>query len=82
MMLIINGSARESASASVAELWREETSALNLESPKGYAIALNGGVMRAGDPAAMIRSLLAAFDTGGRACIDPRQRAAHPGSAL
>ena len=46
MMLIINGRARESASTSVAELWREETSQLNLESPKGYAIALNGGVVR------------------------------------
>jgi sulfur carrier protein len=46
MMLIINGRARESASTSVAELWHEETSALNLESPKGYAIALNGGVIR------------------------------------
>ena len=46
MMLIINGQTRESASVNVAELWREETSELNLESPKGYAIALNGAVVR------------------------------------
>ena len=46
MMLIINGRARESVSTSVAELWREETSELNLESPRGYAIALNGTVVR------------------------------------
>lgn len=46
MMLIINGKARESASTNVAELWREETSELNLPDPKGYAIALNGAVIR------------------------------------
>jgi len=46
MILIINGKGRETAAATLAELWREETEELNLESPQGYAIALNGAVVR------------------------------------
>jgi len=46
MILIVNGTRRETGSASLAELWHEETADLNLESPRGYAIALNGAVVR------------------------------------
>jgi sulfur carrier protein len=46
MTLIINGEQRETASANLAEFWRQEASELNLTSPKGFAIALNGAVVR------------------------------------
>ena len=46
MILTVNGEQRESASGNLAELWRAETEHLNLESPKGYAIALNGALIR------------------------------------
>jgi sulfur carrier protein len=46
MMLIINGKERECASGNLAEVWREETSGAHLASPKGFAIALNGAVVR------------------------------------
>ena len=34
------------ACANLADLWRAETEHLNLDSPKGYAIALNGALVR------------------------------------
>jgi sulfur carrier protein len=46
MILTVNGEQRETASGNLAELWRAETEHLNLESPKGYAIALNGALIR------------------------------------
>ena len=46
MILTVNGEPRESASANLIELWRAETEHLNLDSPKGYAIALNGALIR------------------------------------
>jgi sulfur carrier protein len=46
MTLIINGEQRETASANLAEFWRQEVAELNLTSPKGFAIALNGAVVR------------------------------------
>ena len=46
MILTVNGKQRETAAATLAELWREETEHLNLESAKGYAIALNRTVVR------------------------------------
>jgi len=46
MMLTVNGERREIASSNLAELWCKETEHLNLESPKGYAIALNGALVR------------------------------------
>lgn len=46
MILIVNGKEREATSVNLADFWREETAALNLASPKGYAIALNGTVVR------------------------------------
>ena len=32
--------------ANLIELWRTETEHLNLDGPKGYAIALNGALVR------------------------------------
>ena len=46
MMLTVNGERRETASGNLAELWRMETEHLDLDSPKGYAIALNGALIR------------------------------------
>lgn len=46
MILTVNGELRENAPDNLAELWRKETEHLNLESPKGYAIALNGALVR------------------------------------
>jgi sulfur carrier protein len=46
MKLLVNGKPRESASANLVELWHEETRELSLESPKGYAMALNGALVR------------------------------------
>jgi thiazole synthase len=42
MILTVNGEPRESVVTNLADLWRAETEHLNLDSPKGYAIALNG----------------------------------------
>ena len=46
MMLIVNGKPHQTTSATIAELWREETAELSLPNSKGYAIALNGGLIR------------------------------------
>jgi sulfur carrier protein len=46
MILTVNGEQRETASGNLAELWRVETEHLDLESPKGYAITLNGALIR------------------------------------
>jgi sulfur carrier protein len=46
MNLTINGEPRESVVTNLIELWRSETEHLNLDSPKGYAIALNGALVR------------------------------------
>ena len=46
MNLTVNGEPRESASTNLTDLWRSETEHLNLDSPKGYAIALNGALIR------------------------------------
>jgi len=46
MMLTVNGEPRDSAVTNLIELWRSETKHLNLDSPKGYAIALNGALVR------------------------------------
>jgi sulfur carrier protein len=46
MILTVNGERRETASDNLVALWRQETAHLNLESPKGYAIALNGALVR------------------------------------
>jgi sulfur carrier protein len=46
MRLNINGEVRVSACRDLAELWRAESAALELPNPKGFAIALNGAVVR------------------------------------
>ena len=46
MKLIVNGAVRDSTASSLTKLGHEETADLNLDSPKGYAIALNGAVVR------------------------------------
>ena len=46
MILTVNGEPRESVVTNLADLWRSETKHLNVKSPKGYAIALNGALVR------------------------------------
>ena len=48
MRLNVNGEDRDSASATLADLWRAETAELELSTPKGFAIALNGAVVPRG----------------------------------
>ncbi|WP_018263149.1 sulfur carrier protein ThiS [Methylobacterium sp. WSM2598] len=52
MKLTVNGEARESEAATLDALWRDETAALDLAGPQGFAIALNGAVVRRPDWAA------------------------------
>lgn len=46
MKLVVNGEARDGEAATLMELWRAETEALGVEGPQGFAIALNGAVVR------------------------------------
>ena len=46
MNLTVNGELRDSIVTNLADLWRSETEHLNLDSPNGYAIALNGALVR------------------------------------
>ena len=46
MRLNVNGEERVSACRDLADLWRAETADLDLPDPKGFAIALNGAVVR------------------------------------
>jgi len=46
MRLNINGEERDGAWSDLAALWRAETAELALPNPKGFAIALNGAVVR------------------------------------
>ena len=46
MTLTVNGEPRESVVTNLTDLWRSETEHLNLDSPKGYAMALNGTLIR------------------------------------
>jgi sulfur carrier protein len=46
MRLTVNGEERDSAAETLAALWREETAELELPGPQGFAIALNGEVVR------------------------------------
>jgi sulfur carrier protein len=45
MRLNINGEVRDCACTDLADLWRAETAELELATPKGFAIALNGAVV-------------------------------------
>ncbi len=49
MRLLVNGEPRDSAAATLDALWREETADLDLPGPQGFAIALNGAVVRQRD---------------------------------
>jgi sulfur carrier protein len=44
--ITINGEARETAAATLLDVFREYTSGLDIEEPKGFAIALNGALAR------------------------------------
>jgi sulfur carrier protein len=46
MRLNVNGEERVIACHDLAGLWRAETADLDLPNPKGFAIALNGAVVR------------------------------------
>jgi len=46
MRLSVNGEERVTACRDLADLWRAETAELDLPNPKGFAIALNGAVVR------------------------------------
>jgi sulfur carrier protein len=46
MRLNVNGEERDCAHHDLAALWRAETADLELPNPKGFAIALNGAVVR------------------------------------
>jgi sulfur carrier protein len=44
--IVVNGQKRKSEAATLADLWRDETAHLDIEGPRGFAIALNGRVVR------------------------------------
>jgi sulfur carrier protein len=46
MKLIVNGQERDCEAANLAELWRAETAELEIGEPRGFAISLNGAVVR------------------------------------
>lgn len=49
MNVTVNGAPRESAAENLLALWRECTAPLELPGPQGFAIALNGSVVRQRD---------------------------------
>jgi sulfur carrier protein len=46
MKLTVNGRPRDCDAANLAELWRVETADLEIAEPRGFAISLNGAVVR------------------------------------
>ena len=46
MKLTINGMQRDCEVTNLADLWRAETAALEFAEPRGFAISLNGEVVR------------------------------------
>ena len=52
MRLTVNGEERCSHASNLAELWQAETEGFDLPGPQGFAIALNGSVVRQPDWAA------------------------------
>ena len=46
MKITVNGKERDCAAATLAELWRSETAELEIGEPRGFAISLNGAVVR------------------------------------
>jgi sulfur carrier protein len=56
MKLTVNGQPRDCEAANLAELWRNETADLEIAEPRGFAISLNGAVVRrAAWPATEVR---------------------------
>jgi sulfur carrier protein len=49
MTFTVNGAPHESAAEDLLTLWREYTAPLELPGPQGFAIALNGSVVRQRD---------------------------------
>ena len=46
MKLTVNGQPRDCVAQNLAELWRQETADLDISEPRGFAISLNGAVVR------------------------------------
>ena len=46
MKLTVNGQERNSAALNLADLWQAETADLEIAEPRGFAISLNGQVVR------------------------------------
>ena len=46
MRLIVNGEERDSDASNLSELWAMETRDLELIGPRGFAMAVNGTVVR------------------------------------
>jgi sulfur carrier protein len=46
MKLTVNGQPRECDAANLADLWRRETADFEIAEPRGFAISLNGAVVR------------------------------------
>jgi sulfur carrier protein len=46
MKLTVNGQPRDCDASTLAELWRVETADLEISEPRGFAISLNGAVVR------------------------------------
>ncbi len=46
MKLTLNGEQRDCGATNLAELWRNETADLEIAEPRGFAISLNGAVVR------------------------------------
>jgi len=56
MKLTVNGRECDCDAGNLAELWREETAELAVSEPRGFAISLNGSVVRrAAWPATALR---------------------------
>jgi sulfur carrier protein len=46
MKITVNGHKRDCGAATLAELWRTETADLEIAEPRGFAISVNGAVVR------------------------------------
>src|SRR5258706_15718069 len=85
MKLTVNGEPRDCAATNLDELWRNETADLEIAGPRGFAISLNGAVVRRaawpttagrdGDMIEIIRPM------SGGGCVPPRLRGGWPSEA-
>src|SRR5260370_12003052 len=68
----LNGEQRDCGATTLAELWRKETADLEIAEPRGFAISLNGAVVRrAAWPITAVRDgdtveIIRAMSGGGR----------------